>query len=78
MILPNKHSHPDKTLLAVASTLLQQLRSKRSMQFDELRQHLVKRNPGANALFLPAISLLFLLGVTVYRKQNDSFEYTGK
>ena len=78
MIQPNKHAHPDKTLIAVASTLLKQLRNKRSSQFDELRQDLNRSNPDAMSLFLPALDLLFILGVVVYRKQNDSFEYTGK
>ncbi|MCD0458618.1 ABC-three component system middle component 8 [Roseiconus lacunae] len=78
MIQPNKHAHPDKTLLAVTSSLLRQLRSKRTLQFDELRQHLAKSHPEATSLFLPAIDLLFILGVVVYRKQNDSFEYTGQ
>lgn len=77
MIQPSKHSHPDKTLIAVTVTLLKQLRTKRSTQFDELRLHLAKRNPEAASLFLPAIDLLFLLGLVIYRKHNDSFEYTG-
>lgn len=77
MIQPSKHSHPDKTLIAVAVTLLKQLKSKRSTQYDELREHLIKRYPDALSLFLPALSLLFLLGLVIYRKHNDSFEYTG-
>lgn len=77
MIQPSKHAHPDKTLIAVAVTLLKQLRSKRSTQFDELRDYLVKRTPDASSLFLPALNLLFLLGLVIYRKHNDSFEYTG-
>lgn len=77
MIQPSKHAHPDKTLVAVSVTLLKQLKSKRSIQFDELKGHLVKGNPDAVSLYLPAINLLFLLGLVIYRKHNDSFEYTG-
>jgi len=77
MIQPSKHAHPDKTLIAVTFTLLKQLRARRSAEFDELRQHLSKRNPETASLFLPAMNLLFLLGLVVYRKHNDSFEYIG-
>jgi hypothetical protein len=77
MIQPSKHAHPDKTLVAVTATLLKQLKGKRSIQFDELKGHLAKRNPDTVSLFLPAINLLFLLGLVIYRKHNDSFEYTG-
>jgi len=77
MIQPSKHAHPDKTLIAVSFTLLTQLRSMRFVEFDELRRHLSKQNPDSDSLFLPALNLLFLLGLVAYQKHNDSFEYIG-
>lgn len=77
MIRPNKHSHPDKTLIFASTVLLRRLRKKRSQSFDVLRQCLAKQEADAVALFLPAVNLLFMLGLVEYRKKNDSFEYIG-
>ena len=77
MIRPNKHSHPDKTLVSASTVLLRRLRKKRSESFDELRQCLIKQESDAAGLFLPAVNLLFMLGLIEYRKKNDTFEYIG-
>jgi len=77
MIRPNKHSHPDKTLVAATTILLRRLRKKRSETFDGLRSCLIKHEPDSTGLFLPAVNLLFLLGLVEYRKKNDTFEYLG-
>ncbi|HIE2341175.1 TPA: ABC-three component system middle component 8 [Haemophilus influenzae] len=37
-----------------------------------------KYNECASVLFLPAINLLFLLGVVKYHQKTDCFEYIGK
>jgi len=78
MIRPNKHAHPDKTLVCAASVLLKRLRSKRTDTFDDLRACLVRYEPDAVSLFLPAVNLLFLFGLVEYRQQNDTFEYIGR
>jgi len=78
MIRPNKHSHPDKTLVSASTVLIRRLRKKRTESFDELRQCLVKNEPDAASLFLPAMNLLFMLGLVEYRKKNDTFEYIGR
>ena len=78
MIRPNKHSHPDKTLVSASTVLLRRLRKKRSESFDDLRQWLVKKESDAVGLFLPAVNLLFMLGLIEYRKKNDTFEYIGR
>ena len=77
MIRPNKHSHPDKTVIAASTVLLRRLRSKRTETFDELRQCLAKYEADSVSLFLPAINLLYLLGLAAYRSKNDTFESTG-
>ena len=78
MIRPNKHSHPDKTLVSASTVLLRRLRKKRSESFDELRGCLVKQESDSAGLFLPAVNLLFMLGLVEYRKKNDTFEYIGR
>lgn len=77
MLIPNKHAHPDETVLAAATRLLASLRQKRVMLHDELKQKLPDRSGSAEYLFVPAVSLLYLLGLAEYRPNVDAFEYTG-
>jgi len=78
MIRPNKHAHPDKTLVSAATVVLKRIRMRRSESFDDLRKVLTKHEPAAASLFLPAVNLLFILGLIEYRKKNDTFEYVGE
>ncbi len=78
MLSPSKHDHPDQTVIAAATIILKRLRSKRAVAFDELQTHLEKSTRGAEFLFIPALSLLFLLGLVEYRPTTDIFEYRGK
>ena len=63
MLRPSKHTHPDRTVLSVATLLLVQLRAERLTTFDKLRRLARKRAVGGDVLFLPAVNLLFLLGL---------------
>jgi len=58
--------------------LLKRLRTRRIEGFDELRDRLDKTRQGGGVLFLPALNLLFLLGLVEYRPKTDAFEYTGR
>lgn len=78
MIRPSKHSHPDKTVVSSSTVLLKRLRKRRSASFDELREFHSTKDVDVDSLFLPAMSLLFLLGLVEYRRQNDTFEYVGQ
>jgi hypothetical protein len=81
MLRPTKHSHPDRTVISVASLLLHYLRKNRVGQYDDLRNHvrkLLSHVQNTDAIFLPAINFLYLLGLVEYRPQTDSFEFTGK
>ena len=77
MLKPNKHSHPDQTVLAAATVILRELKRSRAASYDDLRVLLAKRVRGADYLFLPALSLLFLLDLVEYRAKIDAFEYRG-
>lgn len=78
MLLPNKHSHPDETVLAAATLLLKTLRRKRAVQYDELKAVLNRNSGSADYLFTPAVSLLYLLDLVDYKETIDTFEYSGK
>ncbi len=76
-LLPTKHSHPDKTTLAVAMLLLKRLKKTRIDQYDNLVEFLNKRNTEFKSLFMSAMNFLFIMGLIRYHKKTDSFEYTG-
>jgi len=78
MLRPSKHSHPDQTVISLSCQILQKLKKKRQIKFDDLKNDARKFVRGGEALFLPAVNFLFLLGVIEYRPKVDSFEYTGQ
>jgi hypothetical protein len=77
MLLPSKHSHPDRTVVNVALLLLKQLRKLRLERYGELRTFAKKAVIGGDVLFLPALNFLFLLGLIEYRPKTDAIEYVG-
>jgi len=74
-LLPTKHSHPDRTTIAVATLILQRLKNVRVEQYDDLIAYGMNKNKDTEYLFLGAVNFLFLLGVVVYHSKTDSFEY---
>lgn len=77
MLKPTKHSHPDQTVLGVAAILLQNLKKVRLAKYDALLAVARKRISGGEILFIPALNLLFILGLVTYRPKTDAFEYSG-
>jgi len=77
MLRPTRHSNPSRTVLPTAGLLLKRLRRYRTETFASLRAHLRAQAPDLDILFVPAIDLLFLLGLVQYHRQTDSFEYVG-
>ena len=77
MLRPSKHSHPDQTILRVAVLLLLRLKIRRLEDFDGLRKYVNKAVRGGDPLYVPALSLLYLLGLVAYRAKTDSVEYVG-
>jgi hypothetical protein len=57
--------------------LLLRLKSHRVEPYDALRTYTKKAVSGGDFLFLPALSMLYLLGLIDYRRKTDSFEYVG-
>ncbi|WP_407666212.1 ABC-three component system middle component 8 [Mycobacterium pinniadriaticum] len=77
MLIPSKHDHPDQTVLSVSSILLRQLRRQRIAPYADLVKIAKRKVKGGEVLFVPAINLLYALGLVEYRRKVDSFEYVG-
>lgn len=77
MLSPTKHSHPDRTVVSVATILLKHLRKRRLDGYSEMRAFAKKAVVGGDVLFLPALNFLFLLGLIEYRPKTDAIEYRG-
>lgn len=77
MLRPTKHSHPDRTVVSVALLLLAKLRHLRLAEYEDLRGLAKGKVQGGDVLFLPALDLLYLLGLIAYRPKTDAIEYLG-
>ncbi len=77
MLRPSKHAHPDRTVIYVAVLLISRLKKQRLEDYRNLKIMIKKQVKGGNALFLPALNLLFLLGLIEYHPKTDAFEYIG-
>jgi hypothetical protein len=61
----------------MALLLLGMIKSERLVSYDTLRKHAKKAVSGGDALFLPSLDFLYLLGLVEYRPKTDSLEYVG-
>lgn len=77
MLRPSKHSHPDRTVINASMLLLGRLKDRRVEEYDALKKYAKKKVSGGEVLFLPALNLLYLLGLIEYRPKTDAFEYLG-
>lgn len=78
MIRPSKHAHPDLTVISVSFVILERLKAKRTETYADLVTLVEQRTENSKMLFLPAVNLLFLLGLVRYLPKADRFEYTAK
>ena len=77
MLRPTKHSHPDRTVIYASMLILTRLKECRVEEFYVLRKHIKRSISGGDVLFLPALNLLFLMGLIDYRPKTDAVEYLG-
>ena len=77
MLRPTKHSHPDRTVISLSLLLLARLKRRRVEEYDALRRHARKTVVGGDALFLPALNFLYLMGLVEYLPKIDALEYVG-
>lgn len=78
MIRPSKHAHPDLTVVSVAFVILDRLKTRRTENYADLMAIVEKHAAKAKELFLPALNLLFVLGLIRYLPKADRFEYLAK
>ena len=74
MLRPCRHSQPDRTVINVCLVILVRLRQRRIEPHHSLREYVMKTVAGSDSLFLPALDLLYLLGVIEYRPREDAIE----
>jgi hypothetical protein len=77
MLFPSKHDHPDRTVIAISSSMIKHLSRHRVVTYDNLLKHCRKQDLSVDYLFTPAISLLYVLGLIEYLPKADSFEWVG-
>jgi hypothetical protein len=77
MLRPSKHSHPDRTVIYVAMLMIARLKGRRVEEYGVLKEFVKKHVKGGEVLFLPALNLLYLLGLIDYRPKTDALEYVG-
>lgn len=75
MLKPNKHMHPDQTVIYMSYVLLRHIKRVRTETYTKLVDIAKKSVVDGEFLFLPAINFLYLMGVIAYYAKNDSFEY---
>ncbi len=75
MIVPDRFMDLNMSTLRISSLILKQLKRNRMMKYDKLLDNLVgKEGEGVRFVFLPALSLLYLLGKVEYHIKTDSIE----
>lgn len=75
MIRPAKHLNLNTCVLRAASILLAKLQIDRVCSYENLKKRLHDLNEDADAVFLPTVHFLYLLGRIEYHTQTDSLEY---
>jgi hypothetical protein len=65
------------TVVSASLLILARLRARRVEPYDALLKYVKKGVPGGSILFLPALNLLFLLGLVEYQPKTDAIEYVG-
>jgi hypothetical protein len=77
MIRPSKHSHPDKTVVNICLLVIMRMKARRHEPYADLRDFVKSSVRNGDILFLPALNLLYLLGLIEYHPKNDAIEYVG-
>ena len=77
-IQPDKYTDPDKSVMYAATLMLKSLKVGRFVSGVNLLSGGYNAADCDYVLFMPAINLLYLLGLVEYHSTNDSFEYIGK
>lgn len=77
MLKPSKHTELDQTVLAVSATILRDVRKKKVEGYEDVRALVREHSLANDALFIPALCFLFMLGLIDYHPKADVLEYVG-
>jgi hypothetical protein len=76
MIRPTKHMDLNTCVISVVASILSELQQTKAIPLDELDESIQTRiNDTARLNFIPALSLLFLLGRIDYDEEADAIVY---
>lgn len=78
MIKITKHNHPDKTVIYATYLILKKIRTERVVSYVTLLNYVQDNITSGEFLFMPALNLLYLLGLVEYQAKTDSIEYIEK
>jgi len=78
MLRPSTLEHPDRTVLHVAMLLLAHIKENRVAEFTTLQGIAKAGVADADHLFVPALDILFLLGLVEYQLKTDTFVFPGR
>ncbi|MFQ1782440.1 ABC-three component system middle component 8 [Aeromonas veronii] len=77
LLIPNKNSHPDLTIMAAATFILKRIIKKRVETYSDIYEALKKKDERVVSLLDLSLELLFILGLIEYHEKNDLIEYVG-
>jgi uncharacterized protein YfkK (UPF0435 family) len=77
LLLPNKSSHPDLTVLAVSTFILNRIKSRKIESYSDLYEAVKKKDDKSISLLNLSLEFLFILGLIKYHEKNDLVEYVG-
>jgi H+/gluconate symporter-like permease len=76
MFIPSKHTNLELCPLRISSFLIKIIKKKRMIAYEEVVQTLIKKfGEDVLIVFIPSISIMYLLGLVEYNSFSDSFEY---
>jgi len=79
MLIPNKYTNPDISLVAISCELLKIFQDNKVNTYADLLNKVVqKKGIESKRVFLPALSFLFLFGKVRYHQKGDIIEYINE
>lgn len=79
MITPHKYLDLDLSVINLGAIILQILKQHDVIKYDDLLSEVVsRRGQNAKEVFIPTLSLLYVLGKVEYHKDIDSIEYLNE
>jgi hypothetical protein len=79
MLIPNKYTNIDISLLSISGEILKIFRDNNTITYSNLLNSVIsKKGIESKSIFLPALSFLFLFGIIKYHKKEDIIEYCNE